>query len=247
MEKDIYRYDLHMHPLCHEYYPNYNNRNSTIQLNNMDKKNIEDVIRICIDNEIDIISITDHDMIQSSLYAKEYIYKNNLPINLVLGTEVEFITDAYNILRNPSYDGTYDNYHFGAFIDSASYGIQEQLHLSVLGLERLPIYPRNAYIEHIKQYIHEIHDMGGMVIINHPLFSRKCFYELIDIVDGFEAINNDVHFFEEGSEHCAQNKLDKIELIGSDFHYMPSCTFPRYNFTHKGFTNNEKIINLAKR
>lgn len=80
--------DLHMHPLCHEYY-NGRTLPHNIVINEQDKKRIRDIIHWCILRGIDVISITDHDMISPSLYAIKYVKEQGLPIIIIPGIEME--------------------------------------------------------------------------------------------------------------------------------------------------------------
>lgn len=186
------KYDLHQHPLCHNYYPKEPNKK--INLTDGDKKQIETYINWCLRNrDIDVIAITDHDLIESSLYAKEFVEKNNLPIKIITGAECEI--------------------HFPV------YGKFTYVHLLVLGVEEIPEHPYYCQMEDVKKFIDDVHEIGGKVVMSHPMFYEDAFVFLAEYLDGYEEINRGCYTFYEGEDICQKLGIELKKFNNSDYHY----------------------------
>lgn len=181
--------DLHMHPLCHEYYDGWSLPHHIKELTSTDKERIRVVVDWCIVRKMDVISITDHDMVLSSLYAIEYVKEQKLPIIVLSGIEMEL-------------------HHRGV----------ERVHLCAWGIKEQPRY---AHITPVDEVVKQIHEMGGLVIMNHPQFSPQAFSDCRNLMDGYEYINSDKHVFEAGREFLKMVGHVLPEYRNSDFHYDP--------------------------
>lgn len=196
MSKGLYRCDLHSHPLCHDYYPITPNKASGVVLNEQDKEKIRWYVNWCIEErELDAIAITDHDLIQSSLYAREYAKENSLPITIITGAECEI------------------------FIR-----IGEQFkycHILVLGVNEIPYH--EIYMNEVEfaLWVNDIHALGGIVVMSHPAFSCVVFDIIAEYLDGFEVINRDVLYFTEGLDYRKEDGSLLLPLKNSDYHYAP--------------------------
>lgn len=195
--------DLHMHPLCHKYY-HEGNPQFVKSLDDFDKQRIRAVVDWNIRHGMDVISITDHDMILPSLYAIEYVKENNLPIIVLSGTEME-IEDFIN---------------------------KETVHILGIGIRELPIY--RAEETSAKELIESIHNLGGIAIMSHPQFSTGSFYDHYGFLDGYEYINSDRYIFDEGALFLHNIGYPLKSYRNSDFHYEPGevkldeSTYPIY-------------------
>lgn len=93
------RVDLHTHPLVHKYYMKPN----LYRLCNDDCSRIHEMIHFAIDQGIEVLSLSDHDGIQASLYGREYVRERKLPIQIVIGSEVS------------AYEPGHGEVHIGAY------------------------------------------------------------------------------------------------------------------------------------
>ena len=202
-ENKLTRCDFHCHPLSHKYYP-ASDYNKNIVLTEEDKEDIRDYIHWCIHvRKLDVTAITDHDLIQSSLYAREYVKQNNLPIKIICGAECEvFIRD--------------DEY-----LEIGKYKFREwnYCHMLVLGVDHIPEHKSNMTELEFKAWADKIRSIGGIVVMSHPLFSKLVFYIIAEHLDGFESINRDVLEFGEGIEYSDKEKLNLKAFTNSDYHW----------------------------
>lgn len=119
--------DLHMHPLCHEYYGDLDRCHGVKELTVTEKGRIQDMIDWCIARGVEVMAVTDHDMIISSLYAIEYIKEQNLPIKAIPGVEIELYTKELGIV-----------------------------HICALGIKELPDYGYDTPIPELVNRIHAL-------------------------------------------------------------------------------------------
>ena len=193
--------DLHMHPLSHKYYFNMIDGFSGVALDDEDRCNIRNVVDwCCYDRGLDTIALTDHDMIQASLYAEDYVAYSGVPIRIITGVECT--------VRDPlSYD--------------------QEVHLLCLGLYQLPKYTSRTPVDRM---IQRVHDMGGTVIMSHPIIYPDSFYRYCHLLDGYEYRNSDKAPFDDGIEHLDSIGLNLRTYSNSDFHYEGAL--PTANAVH---------------
>ena len=183
--------DLHMHPLGHKYYDMLEGF-SKIVLDDEDKADIRAVVDWCChERKLNAIALTDHDMIQTGLYAREYAEQAGLPIELITGAECT-VQDP----NEEKGDG--------------------EVHLLCLSLEKLPKYD---FQTHVDEMIKTVRDMGGYVIMSHPGKYPKSFYRYAHLLDGYEYLNSNLPPFDEGKKHVELNGLQIRAFNNSDFHY----------------------------
>ncbi len=183
--------DLHMHPLCHKYFDQYYEISDfrRVVLDDEDKQNIRAVVDWCCHKRrLVAIALTDHDMIQASLYAKEYAQEAALPIEIITGAECS----------------VYDPH------------IDFEIHLLCLGVEKLPKYKTETTVDRM---ISAVHDMGGYVIMSHPIIYPDSFFRYCRLLDGYEYRNGDRPPFDEGKEYLAEHGISLRAYCNSDFHY----------------------------
>ncbi len=185
--------DLHIHPLSHKYYFSMMDGFSEIVLDDEDKKNIRDVVDWCLSvRHLDCIALTDHDMIQASIYAREYVAQQNLPIEIITGAECT--------VRDPAM-------RFG----------QDEIHLLCLGLEKLPVYNRDTTVE---KMIEKVNNLGGTVIMSHPIVYPSSFFRCCHLpLAGYEYRNSDKEPFDEGKKYIDSRVFNIKAYNNSDFHY----------------------------
>lgn len=223
MSEKIYKCDFHSHPLCHRYYPD-NGRNKDIVLTEHDKAEIRAYVDWAIgERELDVIGITDHDLIQSSLYAREYVKENNLPAQIVTGAECE-IYIQYTV---------------------SGYKTQHYAHILVIGVDEIPNHQVVMTVEQFSKFADDVRNLGGMVVMAHPVFSEKVFYMIAEYLDGFETLNRDMVTFYEGARYAREHGLQLKEFQNSDFHAMGSY----YNIEipiHINYESEEFVKKLVK-
>jgi predicted metal-dependent phosphoesterase TrpH len=189
--------DLHIHTLSHKYFFDMADGFSEVVLDDEDKHNIEAVVNWCChDRGLSAIAITDHEMIQPSLYAADYVKKAGLPIEIITGAECA--------VRDP-----HSNMWFG------------EVHLLCLGIDKLPRYGSRTPVDRM---VSAVHDAGGFVIMAHPVVYPDSFYRYCHLLGGYEYRNSNKHPFDEGKRFVASNNLSIREFNNSDFHY--SGAFP---------------------
>jgi predicted metal-dependent phosphoesterase TrpH len=198
--------DLHLHPLSHKYFFAMDGGLLEVVLDDEDKSNIEAVVNWCYhDRGLDAIALTDHDMIQSSLYAAEYAKRAGLPIEIITGAECA--------VRDPQH-----NMWFG------------EVHLLCLGIDKLPKYNSRAPV---CQMINAVQDIGGFVIMAHPVIYPESFFRYCHLLDGYEYRNNGKPPFDKGKKHVASRALSVKEFNNSDFHFdggFPKTTSRELHF-----------------
>lgn len=211
MERN-FRCDFHSHPLSHKYYPDRDGHNRDIILSEDDKKDIRSYVDWCInERKLDVIAITDHDLIQSSLYAKKYAKKNHLPIKVVTGAECEvFIFDE-------NYDG----------IVKSIWKSYNYCHILVLGVSFIPYHKIYMTELEFESWANEIRDIGGIVVMSHPSLSPLVFYTIAQYLDGFELLNRDYFKFSEGRDYSNMNNLNLKTFMNSDYHYYGEFSNPK--------------------
>ncbi|MDR2909110.1 MAG: PHP domain-containing protein [Oscillospiraceae bacterium] len=188
------RADLHIHPLAHKYYGNCDDLRDII-LDEKDKKKIRKVIDWCIKvRGLGAIALTDHDMIQSSLYAAEHVKKQKLDIEIITGAECEVTDPEARISSMP-------------------------IHLLCLGIKELPAYTRRTAVD---KMIRLVHEMGGKAIMAHPIYYPETFCRYAYLLDGYEYENGGAGMaFTFGMSFLKTRVFDhKIKYYcNSDFHY----------------------------
>lgn len=212
--------DLHTHPLDHTY---YNNDIRVVkELSEFDKKRIREFIDWGIARKLDAMAITDHDMVQSSVWGKQYAEENNLPIKIITGMEAEI----------------------------------QGIHLLCLGITKLPNWESHWRPELL---INQVRDMGGVVIMSHPLRGIQPVYlrELYNkgMLDGAEIYNAGTHV-NVGIKKCFNQKVypKLMAFSNSDCHYpgsfpdkirhpMSEMPFPKYhNIIPEEWLRKHKLI-----
>lgn len=184
--------DLHLHPLGHKYFFSMTEGFSEVVLDEEDKKNIRDVVDWCCHvRRLDAIALTDHDMIQASLYAAEYVREAALPIEIVTGAECS--------VRDPR-AGPWD----------------DEVHLLCLGIGQLPRYGGRTPVE---KMIGAVREMGGFVIMSHPVQYPDSFFRYCHLLDGYEYRNGNKRPFDEGMKAVDLRAFSLRAFNNSDFHY----------------------------
>lgn len=186
--------DLHMHPLDHCYYGGQSDL-SGIVLHERDKQAVREVVDWCVQmRKLDIIALTDHDMIQASLYARDYVHELGLPVKIVTGAECEVIDPKDN-------------------------APMQLVHLLCLNLPALPHY---SWQTTVPEMIRMVKGMGGTVIMSHPIYYPASFARYAHLLDGYEYRNGRNQPFEEGKELVRRYSLAAQPFANSDFHYSGS-------------------------
>ncbi len=67
--------------------------------------------------------------------------------------------------------------------------------------------------------ISAVHDLGGYVIMSHPIIYSDSFFRYCHMLDGHEYRNSDRPPFDEGKEFLAENGISLRAYCNSDFHY----------------------------
>ena len=184
--------DLHIHPLDHKYYFEMGGGFSRIVLDDEDRRTIRDVVEWCChDRGLDTVALTDHDMIQSSLYAAEYVKESGLPIEIITGAECT-VTDPCATIENT------------------------EVHLLCLGVQKLPKYNSQTPVD---KMIAVVHGMGGYVIMSHPIKYPESFRHYCHLLDGYEYNNGGHPPFEEGKNYVREQGLSTYAYNNSDYHY----------------------------
>ena len=194
--------DLHIHPLSHKYYFNMDSVFADVVLDEEDKMNIRAVVDWCYHvRKLDAIALTDHDMIQAGLYAREYAQKSALPIHVVTGVEASVCDPKEPLGEN-------------------------EVHLLCLGIEKLPKYNFDTSVE---KMIEKVHKLGGCVIMSHPIKYPRSFGRYCHLLDGYEYLNSGFDPFDEGRDILSKRKLSLHEYYNSDYHYEGKGEFPEAN------------------
>ncbi len=184
--------DLHIHPLAHKYYFSMTDGFSKVALDDEDKQTIRAVVDWCCHKRgLDAIALTDHDMIQASLYAVEYVKQAALPIEIITGAECS--------VRDPHADIA-----------------GEEIHLLCLGIDTLPKYSDRTPIDRMIQAVRE---MGGYVIMSHPVNYPQSFFRYCHLLDGYEYRNGDKPPFDEGKRFVDSRVFNIRAYENSDFHF----------------------------
>ncbi len=200
--------DLHIHPLDHKYYFAMTDGFSEVVLDEEDKNNIRSVVDwCCFERQLDCIALTDHDMIQASLYAMEYVKLAKLPIKIITGAECSVCDPNEQI------------------------GINE-VHLLCLGIDALPKYSAETPVD---KFISSAHALGGYVIMSHPVCYPDSFFRYAHLLDGYEFKNSNKIPFEDGKRFVLLKELKAKAYNGSDFHYrgkLPKSDSPILQCNH---------------
>ena len=196
-------FDLHIHPLNHKYYHQSAIDYVSVILDEEDKACIRAVVDWCCHvRKLDAISLTDHDMLQAGLYARDYVAQSNLSIRIVPGAECEVC-------------------------DPQSQRHTQPIHLLCLGIETLPRY---SWRTSVSEMISMVHKQGGIVILSHPVYYPQTFYRYCHLLDGYEYKNGEAGVFEDGKQFLSTRICDCKPYCNSDFHYegvLPSVASPR--------------------
>lgn len=184
--------DLHIHPLEHKYYFAMTEGFSKIVLDDEDKRAIREVVDWCLHiRGLNAIALTDHDMIQASLYAAEYVKEAALPIEIITGAECS--------VCDPHTDMEYD-----------------EIHLLCLGIDKLPKYNSRTPVDKLTK---EVHELGGYVIMSHPIQYPQSFSRYCHLLDGYERRNSNKQPFEAEKVYSNLRTLPIQAYNNSDFHY----------------------------
>ncbi|KAJ2322227.1 hypothetical protein GGI00_005952, partial [Coemansia sp. RSA 2681] len=124
-----------------------------------------------------------------------------------------------------------------------------RIHMNLIGInESIPVSPPFPSDDELRSVINKVHDMGGMVIVNHIPWSNATLLpwnearlpdhptreQLLDWgVDGFEIVNQGM--FDLRTYQFIQEHSDKlVALTGSDMHYPgPSYAWTTINAQNK--------------
>lgn len=192
--------DLHIHPLEHKYYFAMIEGFSKVVLDDEDKRAIREVVNWCLYiRGLNAIALTDHDMIQASLYAAEYVKEAALPIEIITGAECS--------VCDPHADTEDD-----------------EIHLLCLQISKLPKYNSRTPVDKLIQAVHEL---GGYVVMSHPIQYPQSFYRYCHLLDGYEYSSGNKPPFDEGKEYAALHSLPIRLFCNSDFHY--TGVFPAFD------------------
>ena len=181
-----------MHPLGHKYYYTLDGGNPNVVLDLNDKQCIRDVVDWCYHvRGLGCIALTDHDMIQASLYCAEYVKEIGYPMEVITGAECS--------VCNPHLEIGHDG-----------------VHLLCLGITSLPPYnPRTS----VSKMIEAVHDVGGYVIMSHPIEYPESFKRYAHLLDGYEYQNGNHFDFEDGAKILKSQGLEIKAFNNSDYHY----------------------------
>lgn len=184
--------DLHMHPLGHKYYFSMACDFDEVKLDLNDKQSIREIVDWCYhDRGLNAIALTDHDMMQASLFAREYVAQEGLPIEIITGAEC-------------------------TVNDPKGNRIGGEVHLLCLGIDKLPKYDASTSVE---KMIYAVHEIGGTVIMSHPIIYPESFPRYCHLLDGYEYKNSDYLDFDEGKKYVDQNGVQIQAYENSDYHY----------------------------
>ena len=182
--------DLHMH--------------STASDGTLSPKNL---VFACKKKGLTHIALTDHDMIQSSLYAAEYVKQAALPIKIIPGAECTVCN------TNPEVPPGKD-----------------EVHLLCLGINELPAYRIRR--TSVPKMIHAVHELGGFVIMAHPIDYPWSFRSYWHLLDGYEYRNGHRLPFDEDKQIVGSRALP-VAFCNSDFHYfggdLPAANNDKFN------------------
>lgn len=67
--------------------------------------------------------------------------------------------------------------------------------------------------------IHEVHALGGFVIMSHPIQYPDSFFRYCHLLDGYEYRNGNRDPFDKGKTHIELCKLHVRPFNNSDFHF----------------------------
>ena len=187
--------DLHIHPLGDTYSDNIEIDDFTkVVLNDEDKRRIRAVVDwCCYERKLDAIALTDHDMIQASLYAKEYAEREGIPIKIITGAECTVCNTS-----------------------SEAQAGKDEVHLLCLGINALPAYKVRR--TSVPKMICAVHELGGFVIMSHPVDYPWSFRDYWPLLDGYEYCNGHRLPFNEGKQTVG-NCVPPFAFCNSDFHY----------------------------
>ena len=188
--------DLHIHPLGDKYADNiWIDDISKVVLDDEDKERIRAVVDWCYYTRgLDAIALTDHDMIQSSLYAMEYVSRAALPIKIIPGAECTVRSTDPEVPLG-----------------------KDEVHLLCLGIHALPAYKVRE--TSVSKMIHAVQALGGFVIMSHPVDYPWSFRRYWHLLDGYEYRNSHRPPFDEGKQ-IVGNRAYPAAFCNSDFHYF---------------------------
>ena len=203
--------DLHIHPLGHKYYSTMIEGFSKVILDEGDKADIRAVVNWCChERKLNAIALTDHDMIQASLYAREYAKQAELPIEIITGAECS-VSDPNEAKGD------------------------DEVHLLCLCIEKLPPY---NYQTPVDKMIETVREMGGYIIMSHPIKYPRSFFRYAHLLDGYEYLNSNNLPFDEGKKYIELNRLQICAFSNSDFHYdgveLPNADCETLHSNHYG-------------
>ena len=201
-----------MHPLWHKYYFSYTERSDfeKVILDENDKQHIRNVVDWCFyDRGLGCIALTDHDMIQASLYSVEYVKQAGYPIEVITGAECS-VSDPNRSMGD------------------------DEVHLLCLGIDKLPRYDRWTPVD---KMIEAVHELGGYVIMSHPVQYPKSFFRFCELLDGYEYQNGNHEPFDEGLKYVGAKGLPIRSFCNSDYHYIGGVAgsgYPDLHCNHYG-------------
>lgn len=153
--------DYHIHPLGHKYrgqdYSPAKLKNIT--LDEQDKKAIRAVVDWCVnERRLECISLTDHDMLASSIYAQEYVKEARLPLMIIPGAECKVSVPGFPAWNNC-------------------------VHVLCYGISELPDYSHNTPLP---EFAKKARSKGAMLVLAHPVMYMEIFEKYYPLFDGYE-------------------------------------------------------------
>lgn len=216
------RYDLHTHPLVHKYFMKFDSKNrSNYELDEEDKNHIIEMIDFSIGKGVEVLCLSDHDAIQSSLFAREYVYKMGIPIEIVIGAEVTTYSMRYRDVHIGAYN-IKENIPVGLTPQKAIDEIHKQGGIAVLNH---PIY-YSGIVPMLLPMLDGVEIYNHCVMANYCVEKRKILME--DYGWTYEMVSN---INAEGAGYFEVNDDNIIKLHGSDNHRSYEAYSVHFPFT----------------
>lgn len=151
--------DYHLHPLGHRYRRLSPEVLRKHVLTDRDKSDIRAVVDFCAKNRgLSGISVTDHDLLASGTYARQYAAEQWPGLVVIPGAECSLSLPGYP----PGKDW---------------------VHVLCYGIERLPPYTRNTPLPQFAQLAHAL---GAILVLAHPVMYPSVFEEYHYFFAGYE-------------------------------------------------------------
>lgn len=192
--------DFHNHVLGHKYY--FKGYTPTT-IDDEDKITIQEFLHDACYRGLDYVAVTDHDMLASALYAREYAKENGLKIKVIPGVECEVM-------------------HF-----------KERIHILALGIEEMPEYMLSTDPVQLIKRIQALGGKAVLAHPHmysiYPYHNLKKYLDGVEYYNGGCASRGDGERWtlmdDEGST--------LLKTYGSDYHYpkkMPPVQDRGYNY-----------------